>query len=718
MCTEDELEKGSCSWTLPVDVGLPAKQLFNIVVASVVFLSLASVIHVVFLIKQIQPPNAADPLVRRFGKSKGVWFRLLFLILAIAWGTPNLEASCEAESCGNWRLMFWYGLALILSSNVASRAAEFYLGQGPSLLQQGRFFLLGQALPSTDALESVVKEGGMEEDGNVGFWTLMPSVFITWIFAKSIFNSAILGGMYGLWGGLAYASWYVSFFSAGTLCYILRTKYGHRSFMMAIYKSYGSSGTICYMFAIMFRLFNEIWSNATVIGSFYGAPGSKDYWGACWLSTLIPAVYVFMGGMRASLFSDTVQAFIAVAFMLVVLSTIQADSTFANSTSIFTYQPQDGWYDDGWWACFWGGILQGLVSYPFFDPVLTDRGFLSTPKTMLLSFCAGGVVAALFIVFYAAIGVYGTFYHEYWAEVCSCDGAATVSQGCPTTWNPCARLDSSNGDSSFAAWVLGHQTYAAVEVFVTFVMITASMSTLDSTFTSWSKFVSLELGGWLKLRGDHRGFLGPLEACDLKNVSSSHLLMARCSIVLLMVLGVAFLGTEKDAMKATSAAGTMVMGIGPPIWMMTIWKTKNERHKGWVQAPLAFVLPSAVGFVLGYFYYSDGKEGEGLTYDSFKIGDVYYSRFLGTNVWGHLICFVTFVLCFAFHQLLPNAWFYQLPQVDVSQSQIGIALPVPKDPSLAGTKEPSMATSQDVSPVPAVEDTGVPGPDSNGKISL
>ena len=40
---------------------------------------------------------------------------------------------------------------------------------------------------------------------HVGFLTLMPSTFITWIFAKSINNSATLGGRFGLLGGVAYA---------------------------------------------------------------------------------------------------------------------------------------------------------------------------------------------------------------------------------------------------------------------------------------------------------------------------------------------------------------------------------------------------------------------------------------------------------------------------------------------------------------------------------
>jgi len=202
-----------------------------------------------------------------------------------------------------------------------------------------------------------------------------------------------------------------------------------------------------------------------------------------------------------------------------------------------------------------------------------------------------------------------------------------------------------------------------VEVFVNFIMITASMSTLDSTFTSFSKLVSLEIGGWLKLAGDSRVIAGPLRTFDLEYISEKHMVVARFAILILMFLGVSFLGTEKDAMKATSAAGTMVMGIGAPIWMMTVWRTKTDTRKGWVQAPLAFMVPSVVGFIFGWFYYTDGKEGEGFTYD-LAVGDYYYSRFFGTNLLGHAVCIVVFFAMFTFHQLFPKLWFWPLEEIE------------------------------------------------------
>ena len=45
-----------------------------------------------------------------------------------------------------------------------------------------------------------------------GFWLLTSSLVISWIFAKSITNAANLGLEFGMVGGVAYATYYLSFF--------------------------------------------------------------------------------------------------------------------------------------------------------------------------------------------------------------------------------------------------------------------------------------------------------------------------------------------------------------------------------------------------------------------------------------------------------------------------------------------------------------------------
>jgi len=140
-------------------------------------------------------------------------------------------------------------------------------------------------------------------------------------------------------GGFAYTSWYMSFFSTAIVCYILRARYNFKSLPTAICKFYGPLPVFLFQLCLLFRLFNEVWSNATVIGGFFGPSGSSGYWGACWFSVVSPAVYVLMGGMRSSLFSDVFQAALAIVFLVIVLGVISSDGDFSNNTNAFTFEP-------------------------------------------------------------------------------------------------------------------------------------------------------------------------------------------------------------------------------------------------------------------------------------------------------------------------------------------------------------------------------------------
>lgn len=49
-------------------------------------------------------------------------------------------------------------------------------------------------------------------------------------------------------------------------------------------------------------------SNAIVVGGFYGPAHSREWWLGAVLSTAIPVIYAFTGGMRASIMTDSTQA--------------------------------------------------------------------------------------------------------------------------------------------------------------------------------------------------------------------------------------------------------------------------------------------------------------------------------------------------------------------------------------------------------------------------
>eukprot|EP00931_Biecheleriopsis_adriatica_P100082 TRINITY_DN7509_c0_g1_i1.p1 TRINITY_DN7509_c0_g1~~TRINITY_DN7509_c0_g1_i1.p1 ORF type:complete len:705 (-),score=126.37 TRINITY_DN7509_c0_g1_i1:113-2227(-) len=661
---------------------VPAESMVIIVFSCLLYLIVCGTVSVVFRRYKIEAPTTEDGLLGKIRKSKQFWMRSAFIVIAAIIGSLRIEDTCGrgdiTNYCDNWHLMFWYGLFLITTANISYAPFEFYLGEGVGFTDTVKFFLSNKKPPTLEEVEKASRErwveGGDARTGNVGFKTLMPSVFISWIFAKSIRNSAWLGGRFGVLGGLAYTSWYLSFFTTGVVCYILRTKYNFKSLPTAVYKNYGTVAVILFQICLFFRLFNEVWSNAGVIGGFYGSKGSPGYWGAAWLSVLIPTCYVIMGGMRASLFSDVMQAGLAITVLIVVLGAIGSDAGFSSNTDAFSFTPSKlystGEWDGGWWACFLAGSIQGIISYPFFDPVLTDRGFIGTPKTMLYSMIVGGFLAASFIFFFSVIGVYGAFYHERYNEACSCGIAGAVATAeCPTEWDACSAVSGTIAETSNVARIMGNNTIGAVEVFVNFIMITASMSTLDSTFTSASKLVSLEFCGWLSLAGDNRSYSGPLRPQDLDNISGSHMTIARTTMAFLAIVGTAFLGIEGDVMQATTAAGTCVMGIGAPIWFMTVWSVKEDGKSGWRQSPLAFVVPTIVGFFFGLSYWANGRDKEGWTYDikmgsSDKQETFYYSRFLGTNLVGHAVCIVLFFVFFAFHQLLGKLGVEYFPEVE------------------------------------------------------
>jgi hypothetical protein len=122
--------------------------------------------------------------------------------------------NCSCPPTGEWSQMYWYSAILIATAQMSWTVREFYEGVGMSLQDDVQYFFFG-LLP---------KESELRARQEVGFWTLMPSAMISWIFAKSIQNAAVWGGRFGIMGGVAYAGWYVSFWSASLVGYYLRTR--------------------------------------------------------------------------------------------------------------------------------------------------------------------------------------------------------------------------------------------------------------------------------------------------------------------------------------------------------------------------------------------------------------------------------------------------------------------------------------------------------------
>lgn len=125
-----------------------------------------------------------------------------------------------------------------------------------------------------------------------------------------------------------------------------------------------------------------------------------------------------------------------------------------------TLATSGSWTLEGGLDLLFVALIQ-CFSYPFHDPVMTDRGFITDERTMLRGFVAAGLLGVVFITLFSLLGVYG--------------GIAGVE-----------------GNSTFGtAAALGLPALLLVNV----MMLTSASSTLDSTFASVGKLAAVDLTG-------------------------------------------------------------------------------------------------------------------------------------------------------------------------------------------------------------------------------
>ena len=364
-------------------------------------------------------------------------------------------------------------------------------------------------------------------------WALMMSVFISWIFAKSVTNAANLGAAYGIVGGLAYATYWLSIPLAGWVIYRLRTREGATGLVSFLVGKYGRGAALAFSLAILVRLFNEVWSNTAVLGGYYGEGGSSAFIAAALLFTAAVLFYSLKGGLRSSIFTDVIQAVVFVLFLGLTLLWV-----------VPTHGPvrllSEGSFALGAGVDLLLVALLQVLSYPFHDPVLTDRGFVTREKTMLRAFIVAGVLGFVAIVAFSLVGVHARL------------------EGLPPSGNVPADV----------ARMLGVAGFFAMAV----VMISSAASTLDSTFSSLSKSVAHDLPQLAGRDGLRRPVLAGTVAMGLFAVVGN----------LPMIAGT-------DILKATTISGTMVIGLAP-VFLLA---------RRVVYSPLSFHLSFWTGMSLG-----------------------------------------------------------------------------------------------------------------------
>jgi Na+/proline symporter len=393
---------------------------------------------------------------------------------------------------------------------------------------------------------------------------LTGSLIISWIFAKSITNAANLGLSFGIVGGVAYAGYYLSFAVAGVIIYQLRTKGNFKSIHHFLTSKFGKNAMAIFSVLIAFRLFNEVWSNTMVIGSYFGAQGSSSYYWAIIVFTVLTLSYALKGGLSSSIFTDVIQMVLFSVLLIIILGAIFTADDFTTKE----IASSGTWSFELGLNLFFAAIIQSF-SYPFHDPVLTDRGFISSPKVTRKSFIWASIMGVICIILFSFIGVYAQF----------------------------------KGMQGQAAVEVGKALGVVILLVINFIMITSAASTLDSTFSSFSKLVSIDLN------------FG-------KSIS-----FGRITMIIIAVLGTIPIFFDAEILSATTISGTMVIGLTP---IFIFWNVKVPK--------ISFYLTVICGLFFGLLLVMKSFP-ESLIFTKGKYADL-----LWVNVWGILSCIILYFI--------------------------------------------------------------------------
>ena len=349
------------------------------------------------------------------------------------------------------------------------------------------------------------------------------------------------------------------------MIYKLRTVGKFLSIHHFLKSRFGSGAVLVFSLLIGIRLFNEVWSNTMVIGSYFGEHGSVSYYLSIIVFTVLTLAYTLKGGLRSSLLTDAIQLILFGILLFVLLGFIFPPE----GVEVITLIKTGKWEMAAGLNLLFAAFLQ-VFSYPFHDPVLTDRGFVSSPSNTLKSYLIASVVGFVLIVLFGFVGVY--------AQVLGLKGQAAVE----------------------LSKLLGIGAMLAMN----FIMVTSAASTLDSSLSSFSKLVIL----------------------DLKLKSVDRVKAGRWAMVVLIVLGTLPVFANPEILSATTISGTMVMGLAPVFLLWRIEVPKISFH-------LSVFTGLFVGVVLAFGIFPNGL----------LVSSGRYAHLLAANLWGLILCFMVYL---------------------------------------------------------------------------
>lgn len=415
-----------------------------------------------------------------------------------------------------------------------------------------------------------------------GLWLLAASAAITWVFAKSIDNAASLGGSLGIAGGVGYTLYYLSFGTAAIALYFLRVRGGYHSVSEFLVSKYGGFCAKLFLVAIAIRLINEVWSNTKVFSLYFGAEGSPGYWIAASLVTAFTVYYSLLGGLRSSLLTDGAQMILAAVLLVVILIALGPGLVTQGLPVVDTDTHLAG-------LTFCGLALVQVLSYPFHDPVLTDRAFITSPKIMVRGFILAGLISGGFILLFSIVGLYALRFGI---------------EGSPALSVP---------------------AFVGLPMLLVFnaIMLTSAGSTLDSTFSSVAKLAARD---W----SNHRG-----------QPTANQAYIGRWAMIAVAILGNVpllsiYLGDRigPAIILATTVSGTMVMGLAP-IFLLAFIPTARQ---------LSFLLAFCPGLIFGVLRVLENAFNMRIFPLWIDVGVGRYAEDLGLNLYGLGLCTLGYLL--------------------------------------------------------------------------
>lgn len=429
--------------------------------------------------------------------------------------------------------------------------------------------------------------GGADAKGTApGLWLLVASAAITWIFAKSIANAADLAGAFGIIGGIGYALYYLSFVVAGVAIYLIRVKGGYGSLAEFLAGKYGAACARLFLIAVAIRLFNEVWSNTKVAALYFGPEGGAEYWIGVLFITAFTVYYSWRGGLRSSILTDGAQMILAAVLLVMVLGIVWPGLLARGLPEIPPSAKLAG-------LTFCGLALVQVLSYPFHDPVMTDRGFITDPKVMVKGFALAGLVAGAFILLFSTVGLYGRAFGLSGGLSGGMSVAVPASLGLP------------------------------VLLVFNAIMLTSAGSTLDSTFASAAKLAGRD---WQNARA---------VPTDDDTRFGRRVMIAIAILGNLPLFGI-YLGDRigPAIIAATTISGTMVMGLAP-IFLLSFIKTARRE---------SFHLAFWPGLLFGVLITVESVAKVEIFPAWIDIGAGAYADDLGVNLYGLLICTAGYLL--------------------------------------------------------------------------